>query len=238
MSQLQHTFNTTNHENYQALADKYRPVFARIAEDTLQREKERILPVEQIQWLKEAGFTSTRVPIEYGGDGASLAQLFQLLIELSQADSNITQALRGHFAFVEDRLNAHRDSDQSHWFKRFVEGETVGNAWTEIGTVKIGDLITKAYQQDEKWKVSGQKYYTTGSIFADWLDLLVKLEETGESAIAVTRTKQAGVVIEDDWDGFGQRTTGSGTTTVKNADVEEIIIFDTRFKYQTAFYQL
>ena len=40
--------------------------------------------------------------------------------------------------------------------------------------------------------------------------------------------------------GFGQRTTGSGTSRFIDADVEaeNIIDFATRFKYQTAFYQL
>ena len=69
-----------------------------------------------------------------------------ILIELASADSNVPQALRGHFAFVEDRLNAHRDHSQAHWFERFVAGELVGNAWTEVGDVKIGEVITRLYQ--------------------------------------------------------------------------------------------
>lgn len=58
--------------------------------------------------------------------------------------------------------------------------------------------------------------------------------------IAATRTRQPGVVQSDDWDGFGQRTTGSGTTRFTDAvvDAENLIDFATRFKYQTAFYQL
>jgi alkylation response protein AidB-like acyl-CoA dehydrogenase len=47
-------------------------------------------------------------------------------------------------------------------------------------------------------------------------------------------------VREDDWDGFGQTTTGSGTTRFNDAVVEprNVIDFARRFKYQTAFYQL
>jgi len=120
MGSLHDISTATQSADDKVLINKYRPVFEKIAAGTLQREQQRILPFEQIQWLKQVGFTAVRVPVEQGGDGASLTQLFQLLIELSKADSNLTQALRGHFAFVEDRLNAHRDSDQSHWFKRFV----------------------------------------------------------------------------------------------------------------------
>ncbi|MEX5669590.1 monooxygenase, partial [Pseudomonas neuropathica] len=85
----------------------------------------------------------------YGGAGASLPQLFELLIELAAADSNLPQALRGHFAFVEDRLNAQAQAPQDTWFKRFVEGELVGNAWTEIGSVKIGQVGTRVSRLGE-----------------------------------------------------------------------------------------
>src|SRR4051794_18563974 len=92
--------------DYEALAQRFRPIFQRIAEGALEREQNRTLPREPMEWLKNAGFGAVRVPRESGGAGASLAQTFQLLIELAEADSNLPQALRGHFAFVEDRLNS------------------------------------------------------------------------------------------------------------------------------------
>ncbi len=47
------------------------------------------------------------------------------------------------------------------------------------------------------------------------------------------------MVREDDWDGFGQRLTGSGTTRFTGARVETEHVYDfaQRFRYQTAFYQ-
>ena len=64
--------------------------------------------------------------------------------------------------------------------------------------------------------------------------------DTGGDVIAATRARQPGVVHSDDWDGFGQRTTGSGTSRFTDAvvDAENVIDFASRFKYQTAFYQL
>lgn len=227
--------------DYAAVATKYRPIFAEIAQGALAREQQRILPFEQIEQLKQAGFGAVRVPVRYGGAGLSLPQLFDLLTELAAADSNIVQALRGHFAFVEDRLVAHKTQSQKLWFERFVAGELVGNAWTEVGSVQIGDVITRVTQNATGQRVvSGEKYYSTGSIFADWVDLFAFDEVSQQNVIAVINRHASGVDIQDDWDGFGQKTTGSGTLRVNAVEVpiSHILPFDQRFKYQTAFYQV
>ncbi|AZD36245.1 Acyl-CoA dehydrogenase [Pseudomonas chlororaphis subsp. aurantiaca] len=226
--------------DYEALAGRFRPIFSRIAAGAVAREQSRSLPYEAILWLKEAGFGAVRVPVEYGGGGASLPQLFQLLIELAEADSNVPQALRGHFAFAEDRLNAAPGPARDLWFKRFVDGDIVGCAWTEIGNVAIGDVITRVSPDGDKWRLNGEKFYSTGSIFSDWIDVYARRSDTGGDVIAAVRTRQPGIVQSDDWDGFGQRTTGSGTAHFVDAEVEaeNLIDFATRFKYQTAFYQL
>ncbi|EPL07131.1 acyl-CoA dehydrogenase family protein [Pseudomonas sp. CF161] len=226
--------------DYEALAARFRPIFKQIADGAVQREQSRSLPHEPIQWLKQAGFGAVRVPVEYGGGGASLPQLFQLLIELAEADSNVPQALRGHFAFAEDRLNAAPGPGRDLWFKRFVEGDIVGCAWTEIGNVAIGDVVTKVSPDGDAWKLNGEKFYSTGSIFSDWIDVYAQRSDTGGDVIAAVRARQPGIEHSDDWDGFGQRTTGSGTSRFRDAvvDAENVIDFATRFKYQTAFYQL
>ena len=226
--------------DYEALAARFRPIFQRIAAGAVEREQSRSLPYEPIQWLKDAGFGAVRVPVEYGGGGASLPQLFELLIELAEADSNVPQALRGHFAFAEDRLNSPPGPARDLWFKRFVDGDIAGNAWTEIGSVVIGDVITKVSHHGDQWRLNGEKFYSTGSLFSDWIDVYAQRSDTGGDVIAAVRTRQPGIVQSDDWDGFGQRTTGSGTSRFIDADVEaeNIIDFATRFKYQTAFYQL
>ena len=226
--------------DYPTLAARFRPIFQRIAAGAVEREQSRALPYEPIQWLKQAGFGAVRVPVKYGGGGASLPQLFELLIELAEADSNVPQALRGHFAFAEDRLNAAPGAARDLWFKRFVDGDIVGCAWTEIGTVAIGEVITKVSPDAGKWKLNGEKFYSTGSLFSDWIDVYAQRSDNGADVIAAIRTHQPGVVQSDDWDGFGQRTTGSGTSRFIDAvvEAENLIDFATRFKYQTAFYQL
>lgn len=52
--------------DYELLAQRFRPIFARIAEGAVERERQRELPHEAIAWLKQAGFGAVRVPREHG----------------------------------------------------------------------------------------------------------------------------------------------------------------------------
>lgn len=232
--------NIIRHSRSELLLERFSPIFADIVAGASERDRTHTLPYEQVSALAAAGFGAVRVPTSHGGAGATLPELFELLTELAAADPNITQALRGHFAFVEDRLAAAPGAERDAWLKRFVAGELVGNSWTEVGTVTIGDVNTKVSPDGKGgFVVNGTKYYSTGSIFADWLDTYAQRTDTGSRVIAVVSAHQPEVRLDDDWDGFGQRTTGTGTSTFENAVVsaENIIEFDTRFKYQTAFYQ-
>jgi alkylation response protein AidB-like acyl-CoA dehydrogenase len=223
-----------------ALIAKYGPVFASVAEGAAERERDRVLPHAQIRELAGAGFGALRAPVAHGGDGATLRQLFLLLIRLAAADPHIPQALRGHFAFVEDRLRSPDGQDRDRWLRRFANGELVGNAVTEIGQVEVGKTGTRLESGNNgEWRITGRKYYTTGSIFADWIDASAVTPE-GVEVAALVATAQEDVVITDDWDGFGQRLTGSGTAEFRAARVEadQVYDFSTRFPYQTAFYQL
>lgn len=235
----------TTHESWARLPAtgdlkaRFRPLFDRIAAGAVKRELERIQPEEEFRLLKEARFGALRVPVEYGGFGATLPQLFDLLIDLAEADTNLAQGFRSHLALVEDRLVAPRAGGEV-WLKRFGEGQIAGNGWTETGAVKLGETITKVTPEGDGYRVDGEKYYSTGSLFAEWIDTYATRSDTGAPVIAIVATDQPGVERLDDWKGFGQKLTGTGTTCYRGAKLapEGLVPFENRFRYQTAFYQL
>ncbi|MEH0111134.1 acyl-CoA dehydrogenase family protein [Tersicoccus sp. MR15.9] len=217
-------------------AARYRPIFARIAAGALDRERNRTLPTEQIGWLKDAGFGAVRIPVELGGDGLTWPELTTLLIELAAADSNLPQALRAHIALVEENLvRRRRGEDRGVWLERFAAGQLAGNAWTEPGA---GGTATILEDTPSGPTLTGRKYYTTGTIFADWIDVTARRPD-GTDVSVVIATTTPGVRTDDDWDGFGQRLTGSGTTefTAAAVDPANVSPFADRFPYQTALYQ-
>lgn len=238
MKQIELAWGEGPSEQYEAFAERFRPAFAAIAGSAIRRELDRRMPVAEIDALKKAGFGALRLPLSEGGLGATLPEFFNLLIELSVADSNITQALRGHFGLVEGVINAPEGSYRRRWTERFSRGEIAGNARTEIGDARQGAFSTTISKQNGEHILNGEKYYTTGSLFADWINVAAT-DIDGKSVEVPVRRTDPGVTILDDWDGFGQTLTASGTTRFVHVPIKSIdIVADgDRFRYGTAFYQ-
>ncbi|MBD1550645.1 acyl-CoA dehydrogenase family protein [Pseudomonas typographi] len=224
---------------YERLAAPFRPLFARIGAGAVEREVSRRLPATELGWLKDSGFTALRVPVEFGGAGASLAELFALLTELGQADSNLVQALRSHFGFAESILNSRDVQRRERWLERLGRGETVGPANSETGDAKREAFSTRLLADGANWRLEGSKFYTTGALFADWIDVGATTPD-GARVTATVRRDAPGVEVVDDWNGFGQTLTASGTAHFREVAVkaDEVIDKDQRFAYSPAFYQL
>ncbi len=223
------------------LARRFQPIFDRISAGTVARERGRSLAFEAVAALRDAGFGALRIPVAEGGSGVTLPQLFRLLTALGTADSNLPQILRAHFAFVEGRLNTRDRAHPDPWLERITAGALFGAAMAE--RTEATETTVTLTRQGEGWRLHGTKYYSTGTIYASWI---AAVAQDGEDRLLVALPADApGVRIDDDWDGFGQRLTGSGTTHFDDVAVsnEQIIRrFPARElpsdNYMLAFYQL
>jgi alkylation response protein AidB-like acyl-CoA dehydrogenase len=224
------------------LAERFGPVLEDIRAGALDREAERRLPYDEVELLRAVGFGRLRLPQEHGGFGATIPQLVRLLVALGAADSNLPQLLRGHLGFVETRL-VHPDAEvRDRWLRRIAGGVLVGNAQSETGSRSFWENTTTITEDGGRWRLSGRKFYSTGSLFADWIHTTATLDAERSATILVP-TSAPGVTRIDDWDGFGQRLTGSGTTLFDAVPVhlEDVEIYDNGRPpggYLTAFFQL
>ena len=225
-------------QQFDQVAAPLREQFARIAPGAAERERNRELPRAEVSALAAAGFGALRVPQSAGGAGLTLPQAATLWREAAAADSNIPQIFRGQFAFVEDRLHS-TDASRDGWFQRFTAGEFVGNAWSETGSTTTAGVLTTLTRTSAGLRLSGRKYYTTGSIYAQWTDATATADD-GSTVAVLVPTDAPGVTISDDWDGFGQKLTGTGTILFEDVPVDpaNVLTLTDRFSYQTALYQL
>jgi alkylation response protein AidB-like acyl-CoA dehydrogenase len=177
------------------------------------REAEQRNPHEEVELVRRAWLGALRVPREDGGEGVDGPALFAFLIDLAEADADVAHALRAHYAFVETQLVAAAGGERARWLGLAAGGAIFGNAITEVGPHAADGLSfeTKVRRNGAGLRLSGRKFFSTGSLFADWIWVLAANEE-GETVQVVLPVDREGIELLDDWDGIGQRFTGSGTT--------------------------
>lgn len=190
-----------------------------IAEGAAQRERERILPYAQIRRIAEAGLYTWRVPFEHGGPGGTITDLIRFVIDVAAVDSNIAQALRPGFGFVESLLLSDVADEHQRWYPRVLAGEIFGNAGWERGGANGAVATTLLREGHDHYRVNGLKYYSTGALYADWISTFAIDDEGQEVAFVVPRGR-AGLDLVDDFDAMGQRLTASGTTRYDKVRVE------------------
>lgn len=225
---------------------EWKELLATIAEGASDRERDKVAPHELIQLVKQAGVGRLRLPEELGGAGLTIPELFAALIDLAEADSAVPHILRTHFWFVEQHLQAIEDPA---FRARLVDiagsDKLVGNGFSEQSKKPVGLYFDTEFTPDgEGYRLNGTKYYSTGSIYSDYTQIWAAAPE-GRIAGAVIPVDRKGVSILDDWDGFGQRLTGTGTTVLDDVEIAADELFDLGEPdgepvpgYQGAFLQL
>jgi alkylation response protein AidB-like acyl-CoA dehydrogenase len=195
-----------------------------IAQDAEKRRKagseER--PFYALDLIRQARLGALRLPIELGGGGASIRELFYALIRLAEADPDAAHSLRAHYWVVEDLLLNPDKEKRDTWLQRIAKGDIIGNAFTEISSKNVGHLVfeTTLSPDGEGYRLNGTKYFSTGTLYADWILVMASTSEGNPVSVLLPAIRQ-GVTIVDDWDGFGQKLTGSGTTRFQNVYVEK-----------------
>lgn len=194
-------------------------VFAEFAEGAGERDLSHENPIDLVRALTDAGFGRLRVPVELGGFGVDLPTLFELLAQAGEADSNVPQILRGHFTTVEILRHAEDQETAAYWLRKVAAGAVLGNAQSELNGA-LFETTTKVESVDGQHLVSGTKFYSTGSLYADYIRVAVA-DDKGNRWFAVVPARHPGVAHLDDWDGIGQRLTGSGTTVFDRVPVAD-----------------
>lgn len=181
------------------------------------RERDRLLPHEQIRAIGAQRLLTWRIPVTHGGSGATVRQAFQFVINVAAADSNIAQALRPSFLIIESLLASDDEAARQRWFPRYLNGDVFGNAGWEIGGAN-GTISARIVREGDHQRVTGSKYYSTGALYADWVSA-VALDENDEEVRFLLPRDREGLALVDDFDAMGQRLTASGTTRLDGVPV-------------------
>lgn len=199
------------------------------------RDHERQIPLEEIQKYSASGLWGITVPKKFGGAGVSYKTLAEVVKIISSADSSLGQIAQNHWAFVEHiRLDA-KHEQQEFFFDQVLKGKRFGNAFSEKGSKTVADLTTKIEFKADHAVINGQKFFATGALLAHWIPV-VAVNEEGLAYAALVPQHTSGLTIINDWSGFGQRTTVSGSVLLDNVkvDLKNIVPIHQAFERPTA----
>ena len=221
-----------------ATADQAVRIAAELAEafaaGAAERDLSRRLPHEELDQLSASGLLAITVPAEFGGADLPPSVVAEVVRILAAADPNIAQVPHSHFVYLNLLRLAGTRAQQRDYFGKVLAGARIANAQSERSGATVAEIATVLRPIDgaarrggaRRFAVEGTKFYCTGSLFADVLAVLTRLDDPqgisrlapGEY-VAFVPALEPGVRIVDDWDALGQRTTGSGTVEFDAVEV-------------------
>ncbi|WP_325918909.1 SfnB family sulfur acquisition oxidoreductase [Pseudomonas frederiksbergensis] len=189
------------------------------------RDQQRKLPWTEIEQFTRSGLGSIAMPREYGGPQVSCVTIADVFAIISAADPALGQIPQNQFGVLQLILATGTERQKRILLQSVLEGWRIGNAGPERGTRDTLELKARITADGNGFVINGQKFYSTGALFAHWVAVKA-LNEEGRQVLAFVRRGTPGLRIVDDWSGFGQRTTASGTVLLNNVRVDAELVLD------------
>lgn len=211
-----------------------RELAAHFKRESAVRDRERRLPHDELELFSHTGLWGITVPKAYGGAGVSNVTLAQVVALIAAADASLGQIPQNHFYALEVlRVNA-SNAQKERLYAEVLAGQRFGNALAELGTKTAHERTTHLVTAETGYRINGRKFYATGALYAHRIPTSV-VDDQGVHLLAFVRRDSEGLNVIDDWSGFGQRTTGSGSVVFDNVYVarEDVIPFQTAFERPT-----
>ncbi|WP_429459556.1 SfnB family sulfur acquisition oxidoreductase [Paraburkholderia sp. JPY465] len=193
-----------------------------VAPGSSTRDRERQLPWEEMERWSESGLGAITVPREFGGADVSYTTLAEVFVILSAADPAFGQIPQNQFGVLGVLREVGTVEQKRRLYGEVLAGRRLGNAGPERRSAAAATIVqgtTGLTTTPEGLRLSGRRFYSTGSLFAHWLP--TRATDDAGHAVQVWVPRQArGVTVIDDWNAIGQRTTASGSVVFDNVPVE------------------
>ncbi|KAB1857853.1 SfnB family sulfur acquisition oxidoreductase [Acinetobacter tandoii] len=191
------------------------------------RDQTRTLPFAEIEQFSQKGLGGLRIPKQYGGAYVSNKTLARVFRILNKADSSIGQIPQNQISllYLIDLMGT--EAQKQFIFQEILAGKRLANGGPERHTKDSKTLNTILSIENGHYYLQGEKFYSTGSSFAHWLAIKA-IHPEGHVVLVIVNREAQGIEVIDDWDGFGQRTTSSGSVRLNHVEIDPFLIFDER----------
>jgi SfnB family sulfur acquisition oxidoreductase len=191
------------------------------------RDRERRLPWDELDRFTASGLGGITIPRQFGGAEVSYATLSEVFVTLCAADPSLGQIPQNHYALIQNVRDFGSPSQQQRWFADVLNGYRLGNAGPERKAKAnlVSTPTAKLTRTAQGLRASGTRFYSTGALYAHWIPFRA-VDDDNKPVQVWVRRDAPGVQVIDDWSGFGQRTTASGTVILNDVPVEDDAVID------------
>jgi SfnB family sulfur acquisition oxidoreductase len=201
-----------------------------VAGGTIERDRAGHVPVRELAAFDASGLLGITVPRAYGGPELPVSVLAEVVRTIAAVDPALAQVPQSHFLFTDVLAVLGTDAQRQRLFAEVLSGGRFGNGLAERGGQHAQDLKTRLHGEPAEPRLTGRKYYTTGSLTARWIGVTA-LDPADQLVLVFVRRDAPGVQLDDDWNVMGQRATVSGSAVFDDVPVDPGLVLP----YQNAF---
>lgn len=179
-----------------------------------ENDKQSRFPFENIEWLVQEGYSILTLPVEYGGEGATIEDMVVLQTYLGAIDGATALSIGWHLSVIGQIY------EQSMWnqdmldrfAKEIKNGALVNRAVSEADTgspTRGGRPATHAVKQDDGYLLNGVKTFTSMSKALTHYIVAAYVDDLQEVGFFLVPRATDGLEIADNWNMVGMRATES-----------------------------
>ena len=188
----------------------------KLAATVVQRDRQGDSAQAERQLLRDSGLLTLAIPQHFGGQGVIWPEIFGITRFLAAVDSSLAHLFAFQHLQVATILLFGNPDQQRHWLSR-----TVHERWFWGNAANGRDTRLTLSRREEHYELNGSKSFCSGALGADALVISVpRSRNPDERVFIVLPSQREGLAVNDDWDGFGQRQTDSGTVQFENVFVD------------------
>lgn len=189
---------------------------AQLADTAVQRDRAGGSAQQEKQLIRRSGLLRLSIPQPLGGHGSGWPEIYRITRYLAAVDSSLAHLFAFHHLQVATQLLFGNEQQHQRWLTRTVEQD-----WFWGNATNGRDTGLQLLRMEEHYQLLGSKSFCSGALGADALVVSAPRGPRPEDRIfMVVPAERDGLLVNDDWDGFGQRQTDSGTVSFEGVFVD------------------
>lgn len=189
-----------------------------------EHDRDNTFPVENVDRMKDAGYTALLIPTRLGGLGGNLLDFALCQEQLAQGDGATAIAINMHLFPIGPMIQQDLRRTETELFLEHIarDRKIIGGGISEPETGgDWGFFATRARRDGDTYVLNGRKSFTSLSPVIDYFMVMATIEDAAppSSATFVVPRGTPGAELVENWNTMSMRATASHDLLIKDVRV-------------------